>query len=514
MTVSYQSTVDTGGDGFARLLRAEWTKFHTVRGWTIGLVVAMLLTALFGLVPSDSCSNGDKPCVAAPVGPGGEAVVDRFYFVHQSLTGNGSITVRLASFTGGYTTHPGPAADGGPQALIPGLEPWSKAGVLIKAGLAQGSAYAALLATGDHGIRMQYDYTHDAAGPQVSATSPHWLRLDRAGDTITGYDSTDGQQWHPVGTAVLAGLPATVQVGMFATSPGHTVVSQSIGSSAVRGGPSQATGVMDNVDLRGSGTGNAWTGTAITNGQDGPQGFNGGFQRDGGTFTVRGSGDIAPDTQGGASITQPLVGTFFGLIAVAVVGAMFISAEYRRGLIRTTLVAHPRRGEVLAAKAIVLGAVTFVTGLAAAGFAMVFGVQHLRAEVPVNPIAVGTEIRIVVGTAALLAVAAMLALALGAVLRRGAGAVAAVFVVVVLPYLLGEVPTILPSEVQTWLLRITPAAAFAVQQAYPRYPQVDAQYSVIAGYYPLPPLAGLAVLCGYAALALILAAVLLRRRDV
>ena len=43
-----------------------------------------------------------------------------------------------------------------------------------------------------------------------------------------------------------------------------------------------------------------------------------------------------------------------------VIAAMFITAEYRRGLIRTTLAASPRRGRVLAAKAVVIGAVTFV----------------------------------------------------------------------------------------------------------------------------------------------------------
>ena len=64
-----------------------------------------------------------------------------------------------------------------------------------------------------------------------------------------------------------------------------------------------------------------------------------------------------------------------------------------------------------------------------------------------------------------------------------------------------------------WLLRITPAAAFAVQQAMPQYPQVTALYSPSSGYFPLAPWAGLAVLCAYAALALGLAVVLLRRRD-
>jgi len=46
-----------------------------------------------------------------------------------------------------------------------------------------------------------------------------------------------------------------------------------------------------------------------------------------------------------------------------------------------------------------------------------------------------------------------------------------------------------------------------------QYPQVTADYTPTAGYFPLAPLAGFAVLCAWAALALGLAAVLLRRRD-
>ncbi len=69
-------------------------------------------------------------------------------------------------------------------------------------------------------------------------------------------------------------------------------------------------------------------------------------------------------------LAQTLVGAFAGLIAVVVVAAMFITAEYRRGLIRTTFAASPRRGRVLAAKAMVLGAVTFVAGVVAAVIAI------------------------------------------------------------------------------------------------------------------------------------------------
>jgi len=118
----------------------------------------------------------------------------------------------------------------------------------------------------------------------------------------------------------------------------------------------------------------------------------------------------------------------------------------------------------------------------------------------------------VAGTAALLAVAAVLALGIGAIARRSAAAVAAVIVVIVLPYILA-VPNVLSVGTAQWLLRVTPAAGFAIEQGMPQYPQVSTAYTPASGYYPLAPWAGFAVLCGYAAVALGLAVFLIRRRD-
>ena len=107
---------------------------------------------------------------------------------------------------------------------------------------------------------------------------------------------------------------------------------------------------------------------------------------------------------------------------------------------------------------------------------------------------------------------AVLALALGTILRRSAATVTVVIVAIVLPYILG-VASVLPAGAADWLLRLTPAAGFAIQQSLPQYPQVTALYTPAGGYFPLSPWAGFAVLCGYTTLALGLAAVLLRRRD-
>ena len=508
----------TGRRGFARLVHAEWTKFRTVRGWVIGMAVAALITVLLGLFSASgshsSCGGPDVVCPAVAVGPGGEAVDDRFFFVHRPLRGNGSITVRLTSLTGQVHL---PDTMPGVQRVAARVEPWAKAGVMVKDGTRPGSAYAALMLTGGHGVRMQYDYTHDiAGGPDgVSRTSPRWLRLVRSGDDLTGYASADGARWAKVGTVHPAGLPATVRIGLFVASPGEVTVTRAdLGGAVAASRFAQATGVFDQVGVDGGTPGGAWSHDDVgaARAPDGRIHQPGGVVRSGGTFTVTGAGDIAPRTDG-QTIERTLSGMPAALIVLIVVAVVFITAEYRRGLFRTTLLASPRRGRALTAKAVVIAAVTFLVGLAAAGVTLPAAAHILRSNgndiLPVGPL---TELRVVAGTAALLAAVAVLALGLGAVFRRSAPAITVAVVLVVLPRVLATT-SVLPVDASRWLLRLTPAAGFAVQQSVPAYPQVTAFFSPQAGFYPLPPWAGLAVSAGYAALALALAVLMLRRRD-
>ncbi len=517
--------------GFGWLLRSEWTKFRTVRGWVIGMIIAALLTVFVGLFAAGngniSCqinggpSRTGKACLPyVPHGPGGQVVTDSFNFAHQALTGNGSMTVRMTALINEYPNVNGPRPVGSDS----GMPPWAKAGIIIKQNLHQGSAYAAMMVTASHGVRMQYNYTGDMAGlpGNVSAASPRWLRLTRSGGTITGYDSADGTHWARVGTVQLAGLPATVQVGMFATSPEVTSVSSAFGGSTDNSGSTEVAGVFDHVTVSGAPAGGKWADTAVGGG--GPLGAPGaggpsGFQTAKGRYTLTGSGDIAPVVPGPGSgfpsgtVEQSLAGVFIGLIAIVTVAAMFFTAEYRRRLIRTTLAATPRRSQVLAAKAVVAGAAAFVTGLVAATIAMAVGVRlQERNGVVVLPVPALTEVRVVVGTAALLAVDAVFAVALGAILRRSAAAITLAIVTVVLPFLLTAL-NVFPAGVGSWLLRVTPAAGLAIQQSVPRYPQVTLVVSPAQGVYPLAPYTGFAVLCLWAAAALALAVYLLRRRD-
>jgi ABC-type transport system involved in multi-copper enzyme maturation permease subunit len=129
----------------------------------------------------------------------------------------------------------------------------------------------------------------------------------------------------------------------------------------------------------------------------------------------------------------------------------------------------------------------------------------------VLPASTGIELRLILGTGLLLALASILAMAVGSVLRRSSAAVAGVIVLIVLPYLLAV--SVLPLSAAQWVLRFSPAAAFAIQQSATQWAQVDNVYTPAGGYFPLSPVAGLGVLVLWTAAALGLATVLLRRRD-
>jgi ABC-type transport system involved in multi-copper enzyme maturation permease subunit len=499
-------------DSFRHLMHAEWTKFRTVRGWVIAVLVTIMAITAFAFLGADvggGCPVSNAPsgaasqpaCPSQPTGPGGVPVQDVFYFAHQPVTGNGTITVQVTSLTGQMAVGPNQLAPGG-------LQPWSKAGIIIKENTSQGSAYAAMMVTGSNGVRMQWDYVNDTPGlaGSVSASAPRWLRLVRDDGVITGYDSADGTRWSLVGTATLPELTSTVQAGLFAAGAGESL-------------DTMATGVFRHIGLSWPASG--WTGTNV--GGTGPASavvVPGTLRQNAGETTVASFGDISPaagNTLGsGLSLQRALAGTFFGLIPLIVVAAMFMTAEYRRGLIRVSLTAVPRRGRLLAAKAVVIGAVGFFAGLIGAVLALTVGTPLLLRAGPLAwPVSLFTEARMVVGTGALLAVAAVLALAIGTIMRRSAPAVATVIVVIFVPYLLAMGPTSGgdPRGGGGWELQITPAAALSVQQAVPQFHQLIAVYSPNSGYYPLAPWAGLAVECAWALTALALAYYLLRRRD-
>ncbi|MEU4383996.1 hypothetical protein [Promicromonospora sp. NPDC023805] len=99
-------------------------------------------------------------------------------------------------------------------------------------------------------------------------------------------------------------------------------------------------------------------------------------------------------------------------------------------------------------------------------------------------------------TASVTALCTVFAYFPGALLRRGWTPIVCGLLLTAIPYVVATNP-LLPDEVDRWILRLTPAAAFAVQQTGVEYAQVVAHFAPSNGYFPLPAWAGLAVLGAY-----------------
>lgn len=199
------------------------------------------------------------------------------------------------------------------------------------------------------------------------------------------------------------------------------------------------------------------------------------------------------------SIDNGVGGFHLAQLAIGVLGVMIITGEYSTGMIRSSFMAVPRRLPVLWAKIGVFSAVTFVLMLASS-FVAFFAVQAIVTQHHVqHSIGDPHALRVVVGTALFLTVLGVLAIGIGALIRNTAGGIALfVFLLFVLP----GITDILPSSVKE---SITP------------YLPLNAGFTVATSKFDpgkhLSPWGGFALFCGYAALAVAIAAVGLIRRD-
>jgi ABC-type transport system involved in multi-copper enzyme maturation permease subunit/regulation of enolase protein 1 (concanavalin A-like superfamily) len=486
---AYRSKVPARRTGFVAQLRAEWTKLRSVRRWGLGMLSAVGLTILISLLTATGSGSdlNQHPDELGAIGPDGQRVDDWFQFLHQPLTGDGDVIARVVTQDNSHE--------------------WAKAGVMIKESTEAGAPYAAVMLTPEHGVRLQANFTTDLTG--TGNTAPRWLRLSRVGQTITGYESSDGDEWHKVGRVDLESLPGTVEIGFFVASPSKVETEQQFGSSSTGERPTMGTATFDNVTVE--------TPQGRQEGQwlehESSRGFvdPGSSEEVEGVFTVTGSGDIAANPPDDDVAQLSLIGITLGQLAVIAVGVLFITSEYKRGMVRTTFAANPRRGKVLAAKATVIGATTFVVGLIASLAAFVVTQPILRSNgfgppgYPKRSLTEWPVLRAVIGAALCLALIAVFSLALGTILRRSAGAIAGAIVLFLTPVLFS---TALPLPVARWLVRITPIAGFSVTQTL----EADVD-TAVEPWSMSTPGAGLGVLILYVAIALIVAFWLLRRRD-
>jgi ABC-2 type transport system permease protein len=147
-----------------------------------------------------------------------------------------------------------------------------------------------------------------------------------------------------------------------------------------------------------------------------------------------------------------LTGFILGQLFIAAFGALALTGEFATGMISATLTAQPRRIDVYAAKALVVAALAFVTGLIT-GLISFFACQAILASTHANAkIGDPGVLRSVIGSGLFLAVCALFAFGTAALLRNAAGAIsAAIAVLFAAPLLVRALPNSLYQDIARWL---------------------------------------------------------------
>lgn len=196
-----------------------------------------------------------------------------------------------------------------------------------------------------------------------------------------------------------------------------------------------------------------------------------------------------------------ILGTGLGLgqLAICVLGALVITAEYSSGTIRATLLAVPRRIPILVAKCVVFAALVFVVAEIVSFTCFFLGAALVHSRFQVSLSQPGVT-RAVIGSGLYLTVLGLFALAIGALIRHTAGAVTTVIglVLVVLP-----LTSLLPYSWGAHIHAYAPTIAG----------QLITQDKVQQSGQLLTPWQGFGVFCAWTALLLIAGAYLLKRRD-
>lgn len=133
-----------------------------------------------------------------------------------------------------------------------------------------------------------------------------------------------------------------------------------------------------------------------------------------------------------------LVGIVFGGIVFSVFGVLVASGEYASGMIRLTLTATPRRGRVLAAKALIVTVVVGVLSLVTTVGMFFIGQAILGSyDMPTVTLSDPDAQRAVFGIGLTGAFFPLIGLALAFLLRSTAGAITAVLGILWLPEIFG-----------------------------------------------------------------------------
>jgi ABC-type transport system involved in multi-copper enzyme maturation permease subunit len=206
------------------------------------------------------------------------------------------------------------------------------------------------------------------------------------------------------------------------------------------------------------------------------------------------------DRAGFDAVQNSLGGLYVAQLVIAVLGALTVTSEYSTGMIRTSLAVQPRRGTVLAAKALVFAAVSLVTGLVTCFASFFIGQAILSGSHLSVTLGQPDVLRAVIGGALFLVVCGMLAYGLGAILRSTAAAItAAVGLLFVLSILVNFLPESWQVNVDKWMPAIAGSQVWLTKTSPDNH-----MFSAWAGF---------GVFAAYAAIAIVVGLILFRRRD-
>jgi ABC-2 type transport system permease protein len=198
-------------------------------------------------------------------------------------------------------------------------------------------------------------------------------------------------------------------------------------------------------------------------------------------------------------VSNGLSGAVLAQLLMGALGVLTMTGEYASGMVRATFAAVPHRGRVLAAKAVVLGAVAFAVGEVGA-FAGYAAGQVAIAGSRVPPAALGDPgvWRPVVLTGAYLGLFGLIGLGLGVVIRHTGGAIGTLFGALFVPM---------------FFAAMVGGGGIAVLKFLPMFVLVNSVVVVTPVPGTLSAWAGIGVLCLYAAAVLGFGSWRLRRRD-
>ena len=130
-----------------------------------------------------------------------------------------------------------------------------------------------------------------------------------------------------------------------------------------------------------------------------------------------------------------------GQLVIVVLGVLVLTAEYSPGMIRTSLIAMPRRIVIYVAKALAVAAVALAVSLATAFIAFYLGQALLARSHHSATLAGPGVLRAVIGSALYLTLCGLFAFAAAAIIRNTAGTITAMIgLLFVLPALVNVLP--------------------------------------------------------------------------